>query len=78
MHHLILVRINRVSVLQANAKLVQRGRVLALESEVREMPGFYSHWGNIFLCFHIGKPQMPILALLQALCVCEKLDYIQC
>ena len=34
-----------VSVLQANAKLVQKG-VLDLESEVE---GFNTHWGNILL-----------------------------
>ena len=54
----------KVSVLQANAKLVKKG-VLDLESEVQ---GFNTHRSNIllldFFCFHVVKPLMPILALL--------------
>ena len=51
--------------------------VLDLESEVYYRPGFNTHWGYHFatgkFCFHVVKPLMPKLALLQTLCIMGKL-----
>ena len=89
MYHLIfglndLVRINRiwlhkepkVSVLQANAKLVQRGECRTWNQRSNRGLGSIPIGGNILLlefCFYIVKPLMPILALLPILGVLKKL-----
>ena len=43
MHHLILDNEPKVSVLEANVNLSLQRRVLDLESEVHDWPGFYLH-----------------------------------
>ena len=74
-----LVRINRewlykqpkVSVLQANAKLVQKGECWNQRSRGLILTGEYYFVIGIF-CVHIIKPLMPILVLLPILSVCKK------
>ena len=47
-----------------------------MQSEVHERPDSIPNGINIllldFFCFYVVKPQMPMLALLPMLCVCEK------
>ena len=75
------VRINRgwlcrepqVSVLQANAKLVQRGECWTWNQ--RSRGSTFCHW---HFCFHIVKHIMSILALLPTLYNMEKIDRMIC
>ena len=83
---LLSVRINRawcykepkVSVLQANANLVQKGECWTWNQRLWEAKGsvptgvtFLLH----FFCFHVVILLLPILALLPFLCISKKLDW---
>ena len=46
-NRLIFLQGAKASVLQANAHLAQKVECVDLESEIRERPRFYPHWGNI-------------------------------